>query len=181
MAGTRTLVLLRGLNVGGRHCVPMAELRALFERELACSDVATYIQSGNLVCCAPAPGLNAASAAAAIAAHFGFAVPVVVRTCAELASAVAGNPFAVKGASMEHLHAVFLAAPLTADLLEKLEARCVGEEQLAARGRELFLLLPHGAGRSRLALAVAGPAMPAAATMRNWKTVLALDAMLRAV
>jgi uncharacterized protein (DUF1697 family) len=43
---TRYLVLLRGINVGGKNKVPMAQLRTLLE-ELGYSDVSTYIASGN--------------------------------------------------------------------------------------------------------------------------------------
>jgi uncharacterized protein (DUF1697 family) len=42
------LALLRGINVGGKNKVPMAELRQLFE-ELGCTNVRSYIQSGNMV------------------------------------------------------------------------------------------------------------------------------------
>ena len=41
------LVLLRGINVGGRNKVPMAELRTVLEG-LGFSNVSTYIASGNV-------------------------------------------------------------------------------------------------------------------------------------
>jgi uncharacterized protein (DUF1697 family) len=45
----KTLVaLMRGINVGGKHILPMQEFRNLLS-ELGCEDVATYIQSGNAV------------------------------------------------------------------------------------------------------------------------------------
>ena len=45
---TRYLVLLRGINVGGKNKVPMAPLRELLE-ELGYEDVSTYIASGNVI------------------------------------------------------------------------------------------------------------------------------------
>ncbi|HEX5013056.1 MAG TPA: DUF1697 domain-containing protein [Candidatus Limnocylindrales bacterium] len=45
---TTYLVLLRGINVGGKNKVPMTPLRELLE-ELGFSNVATYIASGNVV------------------------------------------------------------------------------------------------------------------------------------
>jgi uncharacterized protein (DUF1697 family) len=42
------LALLRGINVGGKNRVPMAELKACFE-ELGCENVQTYIASGNVM------------------------------------------------------------------------------------------------------------------------------------
>ena len=156
----------------------MAGLRAVFT-ELGCTAVATYIQSGNAVCTAPA-SLTSAAIAAAIGARFGFAVPVVLRTLAEIESLIEQNPFAAAGAPGEHLHAVFLEAPPEAATLGRLQSRLAGEEQLAVRGRELLLLLPHGSGRSKLAMECTAAWMPGSPTVRNWKTVLALDALLRA-
>jgi hypothetical protein len=45
---TKYLILLRGINVGGKNKVPMAALRELLE-ELGYSNVATYIASGNVI------------------------------------------------------------------------------------------------------------------------------------
>ena len=43
---TSYVVLLRGINVGGKNKIPMAGLKQLLE-EMGFEDVATYIQSGN--------------------------------------------------------------------------------------------------------------------------------------
>ena len=43
------VVLLRAINVGGRNKIPMADLRELLA-ELEFANIATYIQSGNVVC-----------------------------------------------------------------------------------------------------------------------------------
>jgi uncharacterized protein (DUF1697 family) len=45
---TRYVALLHGINVGGKNLIRMTDLRACFER-LGFADVATYIQSGNVV------------------------------------------------------------------------------------------------------------------------------------
>ena len=42
------LVLLRGINAGGKNTIKMDELKAIFE-EMEFSDVSTYIQSGNIL------------------------------------------------------------------------------------------------------------------------------------
>jgi uncharacterized protein (DUF1697 family) len=42
------VVLLRGINVGGKNKVPMADLRGCLE-ELGFSNVSTYIASGNVI------------------------------------------------------------------------------------------------------------------------------------
>ena len=42
------VILLRGINVGGKNKIPMADLK-LFLEEQGFKDVLTYIQSGNVV------------------------------------------------------------------------------------------------------------------------------------
>jgi uncharacterized protein (DUF1697 family) len=44
----RYVSLLRGINVGGHHLVPMARLRAIYE-DLGCEDVSSHLQSGNVL------------------------------------------------------------------------------------------------------------------------------------
>ena len=42
------VLLLRGINVGGRNSVPMSELKRFLEQQ-GLTDVATYFQSGNVI------------------------------------------------------------------------------------------------------------------------------------
>ncbi len=42
------LILLRGINVGGKNTIPMAKLKVCLE-ELGCTNVTPYIQSGNVI------------------------------------------------------------------------------------------------------------------------------------
>ncbi len=168
----RTVVLLRGINVGGHHLMLMADLRVCFA-ELGCADVATYIQSGNVVCTAPVE-LSAEATASVLMTRFKFAIPVVLRTAAEIKAVVTTNPFTEETRAMQHV--MFFDTPPAPAAWQALETKCTGDERLALRGREAYLLLPHGAGRSKLALAA--PALPGSPTMRNWKTVLQLRSML---
>ncbi len=173
----RVLFLLRGINVGGRHPLPMAMLRGLFE-ELGYSGVATYMQSGNLVATAPARPLDEARIATALEERFGFAVPVVSRCQAEMDAVLSHQPFTGSDAAKAHWHCLFLPEPLSATSLTRLAGKIAGQEALEARGREVFLYLPHGTGRSKLAAAVSAAPMSPAATLRNWRTVLQLQSML---
>ena len=52
MSANTYVALLRGINVGGKHKLPMKELSEVFSA-CKCRDVRTYIQSGNVVFCAP--------------------------------------------------------------------------------------------------------------------------------
>ncbi len=75
------IALLRGINVGGKNKLPMKDLAAMFH-ETGCSDVRTYIQSGNVLFRAsPTLAENIPSLISeSILSRFGYHVPVVTRT-----------------------------------------------------------------------------------------------------
>jgi len=76
---TRMVALLRAVNVGGRK-LPMADFRTQVGT-LGWANVATYIQSGNLVfdaACSPAEAEVAIEAL--IRAQHGYEAPAIVRT-----------------------------------------------------------------------------------------------------
>jgi uncharacterized protein (DUF1697 family) len=166
------VALLRAINVGGRNMLPMAKLRGVFEA-LGATDVATYIQSGNVVFAHSQRTIAKLTTqlAAAIAVDAGFEVPVVLRTADEWKTTIANNPFAA-----DHAHCMFLPAAPSKTALAKIVASA--PERFELVGREVFLELPDGIGRSKLAGAIAR-ALPDATT-RNWRTVVTLADMLAA-
>jgi uncharacterized protein (DUF1697 family) len=168
-----SVALLRGINVGGSHKLPMADLRAVFA-DAGHRDVTTYIQSGNVVF------THAGRSAVAlqkdleqrIAAATGFAVPVVLRTARELAAVVAANPF--PRATPTTLHVVFLGAAPEPGAMNGIDADAFAPERFARRGRDLYLHLPDGMGRAALPRALD---RVAPGTARNWRTVTTLAEM----
>jgi uncharacterized protein (DUF1697 family) len=87
------IALLRGITVGGRNRVAMAGLCQVV-LGLGYTDVATYIQSGNVVLASEEAdtAMIAAALERAIAEHLGVRPKVVVLTRAELARVAADNP-----------------------------------------------------------------------------------------
>jgi uncharacterized protein (DUF1697 family) len=186
MARTTTSVahaaLLRGVNVGGKNKLPMKELGAMFEAAGA-KDVSTFIQSGNVVFRAPASKAAGVARAveAAIAARFGFAAPIVLRTGADLAGVVGANPFLARGEPEKALHVGFLAdepAPHAAASLDPM--RSPGDA-FEVRGRDLFLFLPNGVARTKLTNAWFDAKLGTTTTVRNWATVVELANRTRAL
>ena len=181
------VALLRGINVGGRNKVAMADLRKIVE-SLGHRDVATYIQSGNVVFTSQDTD-TAASAAElerALEETLGIRPSVVVLSQAELAKVIADNPFPDE-ANPKHLHAVFRAAEVGAQEAAAIaaaerRARDKGSrDQVKVVGRTMYLRTPDGLGRSELAaqLARSNPAVgDRGGTTRNWATVTKLLAML---
>lgn len=162
---------LRGINVGGNHKLPMKELAALLGGE-GLSDVATYIQSGNVVFRCPratAPALEK-RIGTAISKQHGFQPRVMVLTAAELEQAAAANPFPQAEADPTKLHLFFLATkPVSAHLgaLHELKA---GSEAFELIDKVFYLYTPDGVGRSKLAER-AERLLGVDATARNWRTV----------
>jgi uncharacterized protein (DUF1697 family) len=157
----RHIALLRGINVGGKRIIKMADLRAMFVAGGA-REVQTYIQSGNVVFWHSRP--TAARFEKIIAKQTGLDVPVILRSADEWAALA--HPFA----DDDHVHVFFLAAP------PKLSSVVAAPpEAYVVSGRDVLVYLPNGIGNSKLAGALMR-AMPGA-TARNWRTVQQLRAM----
>jgi uncharacterized protein (DUF1697 family) len=163
------VALLRGVNVAGHGKIKMDELRQLFSR-LEYTNVATYIQSGNVIFTSDAPVL-AARLENAIRAEFGMDVTVVLRTSSELKKAVEANPFPQADASK--LHVGFMAERLPAAVVQKLDLQRFAPEEAIIAGKEAYLHLPSGMGRAKLPEYL-GRQLKVPITIRNWNTVTKL-------
>jgi uncharacterized protein (DUF1697 family) len=170
---TTYVALLRGINVGGKVKLPMADLRDLVT-SIGGDDVQTYIQSGNVVfthAARSAPKLTT-ELERAIRDGTGFDVAVMLRTADELRAVVDGNPY--DATDPTKVHVVFLSNAPGDRSLDRIDAARFAPEEMTLRGRELYLHLPDGMGRAKLPtqLGKLGPAV--SATSRNWRTVLKL-------
>jgi uncharacterized protein (DUF1697 family) len=164
--------LLRGINVGGKVKVPMADLRATLA-SLGLEEVVTYIQSGNAVFRAPTGDEKtvARDIERAIQKAFGHDVAVLLRTHAELERVERGTPYVVDDAAPTRVHVVFLdEAPAKAAVSGLDPNRSPGDE-FAVLGREIYLSLPNGLGRSKLTIDWFERALGVRATARNWNTL----------
>lgn len=149
----------------------MKKLVAIFERH-GCDAVSTYIQSGNVVFTAKAalakriPKL----VAAAIADDFGYDVPIVLRTDAELKKSLAANPFAAKEKDPKKLHVAFLSAKPTKKAADALDPDRSPPDRFVVIDREVHLHLPRGVGKTKLDNSYLEKTLGVRSTMRNWRT-----------
>jgi uncharacterized protein (DUF1697 family) len=156
----------------------MAELRALAAR-LGYRDVATLLQSGNLVFEADAPpDTVAGELEAALATELGLDVPIVVRTAAELKRVVARDPFATVATDGARYLVTFLSDRLRPEVARGLGRADVAPERIAVSGREIYLWLPDGVHRSRATKLLRDDKLGVVATARNWNTVKRLLALV---
>ncbi len=168
--------LLRGINVGGKHKLPMATLTSMFEAAGA-RNVETYIQSGNVVFEAAARAR--ASIAAAVAEHveqaLGFSAPVVVRDAAALARVVAENPF-VEVTDPKLVHVMFFDRKPSRSAVAAFEPPITRGEVVELRADLLYLHHPQGSARSKISVALVDRQLGIRSTARNWRTTLELHA-----
>lgn len=168
---TLWIAFFRGINVGGRQVLPMAELRSLLEG-LGAMDVGSYIQSGNVVFRHQQTdaGRLAHKVRAAVDERFGFAPDVLLLTRQELENAAVGNPFPSATADPKSLHLFFLADRTGNARLAGFEELRAENERIALQDRVLYLHAPAGIGRSKLAERIER-LLGVPATARNWRTV----------
>ncbi len=172
----RVVALLRGINLGPHKRIAMPALREIVE-SLGHTEVETYLQSGNVVFRPKprAPKDLAASLTAAIAEATGLDVPVVVRTGEELGKVVAANPYTVDDPT--RVVVAFVANEIDLGDLALGDLSEYLPDELTLHGRELYLSLPNGQGRSKLMEALTKRRLPTTLTVRNWRTVAALAEM----
>lgn len=172
------MALLRGINLGGHHKVPMAELRRLLE-ESGLSDVSTYLQSGNAAFdSAEEPDVVRRRIEAEVAERFGFEVAVVIRSRTQLDQVVADNPFPEAAADdPKKVHAFFLVDEPDADTWERFDANAFAPEELGVGDDVVYVHTPGGLGRAKLPDQVVRRLHPVEVTARNWRTVLKLVEM----
>ncbi len=171
----RRVSLLRGINVGGHHLVPMARLRAIYEA-LGCGDVTTYLQSGNVVYRrTKAPERVDAEVEAAIRDELDMAVRVIGRTHRDLTRIVAADPF--PGVVPAQRLVLFLEATPTAAVARDLGRVTIGRDEAILIGREFHLHCPDGLGRTKITAMLSDRRLGVATTGRNWRTVTQLLAL----
>jgi uncharacterized protein (DUF1697 family) len=170
------VALLRGINVGGKNLIKMPALKACFEGN-GFEDVATYIQSGNVLF--TLPSTRAADLTrrieAMLADAFDYVPTVVVRNRNQMRAIVDRAPkgFGAEPAKYRY-DVIFLKEPLAAKVAMKSVPTKPGvDEAQAGTGVLYFSRLIARAAQSRLSAIVSSPIYPSV-TIRNWNTATKL-------
>ena len=177
----RFVVLLRGVNVGGRNKLPMALLRAVCESR-GCTSVSTYIQSGNVVLESDLSQQELGGALqTAIDEAVGFTPGVVVRTADDIERALAANPYPDTPERERYLHIGFLSEePAPAEVAELALVDCA-PEGFEVLGKEIFLDYTNGMGQSKKLVRIPFERrLGVVMTARNLRTVRKLAELARA-
>jgi uncharacterized protein (DUF1697 family) len=141
--------LLRGVNLGAHKRLKMEDLRAMCE-SMKLREAQTYVQSGNLIFKTDEKDLRklAKKIEAAIEKKYGFQSDVILRTVAELKSALERNPFAKRrGMEPKRLLITFLAGEPATEAGKKVQAMKTEPEEVSIDGREMYIYFPNGMAR----------------------------------
>ena len=163
---------LRGINVGGRRKIKMADLRGLYT-SLGLRDTRTILQSGNAVFRTDMTDLGQLQAKieAGIRDQFGFDVRVMLRAAADLRTIIDRHPFTdAQESERNKMVVVFLSDCPRLDDVDELRASNPGREFIHADGSELFVFYTDGQARSKLDNNRIERALGLGSTARNWNT-----------
>lgn len=180
------IALLRGINVGGKNIIKMAELKRVLKAIGLC-EVKTYIQSGNVLFKSNEGEESLRKKIEhEIEANFGFSVIVLLRTAAELEHIIGNCPFseeevteAESFSEVESLYVSLLTHVPSQEKIEQLNAYRSESDEYRIIGREVFLLLRYSIRNSKLAKNL--QRLDVSATVRNWKTMNKLAVLAKAM
>lgn len=177
------IALLRGINVSGQMQIKMAELKLLFE-SLGLNNVQTYIQSGNVVF----SGLAKQAAeiqkliSNKITEVYDFEVPVLVLKANDFEKVLNSNPYLQDThVKSENLYVTLLAEDPTPENLIKLEHVDFNPDQFIIEGRNIYLNISGGYGRTKLNNNFFENKLKVTATTRNWKTIQKLSEIIMSI
>lgn len=169
------IAILRGINVGGKRKILMADLKSMCEK-LGLKNVKTYIQSGNLIFNSDRQNSELENdLEKAITEKFGFDVPVIVRTEKELEASINNNPFFDKDADIKQLHLTFLKEKPSKENIDKTLTYNYEPDKFKIDDKDTFIFCAGKYHKSKLTNNFFEKQLKVGATTRNWKTVLKLS------
>lgn len=165
--------ILRGINVGGKRKIIMAELKSLYI-DLGFSDVVTYIQSGNVIFKSKQNNITSLESKIenAILEKYGFSVPVIVISQNEFEKCVSLNPFVQESVELNRLHVTFLKEQPKNILVDEFNKLKFENDQFKIMGKFVYLFCPIKYSDSKLTNNLFEKKLKVVATTRSWKTLI---------
>ncbi len=176
------IALLRGINVGGKRKILMADLKALMLK-LGFSAVRTYIQSGNIIFQSAKTNKLAVAQIIeqAIMDEFGFDVPCIVLVADELEQLINRNPFNDEDeVKKEQLHLTFLKSIPNKDNKTRIETYDYSPDQFQIEEDKVFIYCEGKYHLTKLGNTFFEKQLGVSASTRTWKTVLKLNELYKA-
>ena len=168
----RYLVMPRGINVGTRNRVPMAELRSKLADE-GYAGVATVLQSGNVVVSTESdrPDEVAGAMQRLLSDEFDVDVPCVVRTANQVRGVLERNPLQEIVSDPSRYLVNFLSKEPDPEVAGALLEEDHSPEAIAIEGSEAYVWTPDGVKAMTLSYAYLEKRFGVVVTARNWNTL----------
>jgi len=180
MALIRYLALLRGINVGGKNIIKMADLKSCFEN-MDYADVSTYIQSGNVLFKSDERDKTRLTnkIEQMLSARFDYSSCIVVVTREQLKNVVEEAPegFGIEPDKYRY-DVLFVKEPLTpGEIMKNLRVRDEVDRSFAGESVLYFSRLIRRASQSYLTKIMTLPEYKKI-TIRNWNTTIRLMSLM---
>jgi uncharacterized protein (DUF1697 family) len=178
--GSRYAIFLRGVNVGGKAKVPMAELRRALD-EAGLPGSASYLQSGNVVVPAACSPVDLGLAVTKVLKEsFGVKGDVVVKDEAEMAAVVEENPLPERAATNgSRYFVVFAAEPIDDETRAAINHFDFSPDEVVVARSEVYMWCNEGISKSPCGTYPWARTIGSVVTTRNWNTVTKVREMLR--
>lgn len=179
------IALLRGINVGGKNKIKMADLKQMLV-EIGFKNVETYIQSGNIIFDSEQNKATIGNKIErGILDSLGLNIGVVIREAEELEQLIQECPFteaeiaAVEAANTEgeSFYVAFLSNPPLTEKVELVHKYKTEHEEYKIKGDNIYLLFRNSIRNSKFANHL--HKLELSVTVRNWKTVLKLNELIK--
>ena len=170
------IALLRGINVGGHKKIKMADLRLLFE-EMGYKDVMTYIQSGNVVFKSEVKDhrKHQNQISEAIKNHYGFEVPILVKTRTEIKKVLDNNPYNdPEDLASNKIYFFLLQEIPKKEVIETTSTIIFENEKFIITPECVFIRYDLGAGKAKCGINFFESKLKVATTSRNYRTMTKL-------
>ena len=167
------LALLRGINVSGHNMIKMEALKSMLEN-CGFQNVETYIQSGNVFLESEDENANSVgfTIKQEIVKQFGYDVPVIVLSKADLEKCLTNNPFfKEKNVDTKKLYVAFISKELNPTALNDLKTSQFKPDEAFIDGNRIYMKLETGAGNTKLTQKYIEKKLHVTTTSRNWNTV----------
>lgn len=167
------IVLLKGINVGGHKKVPMAELRDLLTKS-AYENVKTYIQSGNVILESSQKSIPKIEVQIKkdILDHFGFEVPVLIKTRKDLKRIFNDSPFSEEEKQKSYF--IMLYDTPDSELVKVASEKVYEGEEYQIINDCIYYYSAKGFGQSKFNTNFFERKLNTFATARNYNTMVKL-------
>ena len=167
------IAFLRGINVGGHHKVPMADLRKEMGK-LGFKNIITILNSGNIIFDAKPEGLSQMekNIAQHLENHFGFPIPTIVRKSETILGFHIGNPFKNFTLTKEtRFYISLLKTDLEVDLTLPWTSEDKSYQIIEKKAGNIFSVLDLSVSKTPKAMEILEKLYGKDITTRNWNTI----------